>query len=526
MSEEKLNEDEKASLQEALKQASISDAEIRKMVLGESEPGMPDVSVDSEHEMVSAAADALDFVEGLDSGVTGADTMPDEGAVAGFDALLNKLETLRGDIQSLQRGVVGVFAAQLLSFRGKVVELKSRISTEMVEKLRMQFFKSFIESTFVEIVDSEFAALEKELVDKIVEQTQSRFKEFASKVRESEIDLRSTIVEQQDIVRSFMESLEEEATAQQEILAEKDRELSKLEKKVRSLEKQVDSASKVDAQTEELNRRIAELENEISNLRSQIFQKDERIENLIAERDEARDVIEELNIKIAETKTQLDVYREASEKAVEPSAASEAEIQSLESKIKLLENALDEKRKNLDEKTSELKKLKRTADEAIKEKDAAEELAAKRLEELESVQDRIDEVKNLEQKIYDLENELQEEKELTTSLEMQKKGFEKATRLLEKERDMALEERDLARERASRYIKVLNLEANTKVLLLVDEVGTITFKELGKSLGIPAGLAAKHARELEKLGVLKTTEEKAISTLKKTEIKEGEVDLD
>ena len=97
---------------------------------------------------------------------------------------------------------------------------------------------------------------------------------------------------------------------------------------------------------------------------------------------------------------------------------------------------------------------------------------------------------------------------------------------MEKERDIALEMRDISDERAKRYITVLGLEANTKVLLLVDEVGRMSFSDLGKALGIPTGLATKHARELAKLGVLKIENEVAISTLKEIEIKEGEVKLD
>jgi hypothetical protein len=70
------------------------------------------------------------------------------------------------------------------------------------------------------------------------------------------------------------------------------------------------------------------------------------------------------------------------------------------------------------------------------------------------------------------------------------------------------------------------MENNTKVLLLVDEVGSVTFTELGKSLGTPVGLVKKWARELEKLGVLKIRGEKVMSTLKDLKVKEGEVKVD
>jgi hypothetical protein len=109
---------------------------------------------------------------------------------------------------------------------------------------------------------------------------------------------------------------------------------------------------------------------------------------------------------------------------------------------------------------------------------------------------------------------------------MQKEGFEKAAQLMEVERDMALQRRDLADERTQRYIKVLGMEGNTKVLLLVDEVGSISFTELGKSLGVPKGQAAKWARELGKLGVLEVKGETVKSTLKKLDLKEGEVKVD
>ena len=102
-------------------------------------------------------------------------------------------------------------------------------------------------------------------------------------------------------------------------------------------------------------------------------------------------------------------------------------------------------------------------------------------------------------------------------------AFEKATKQVEKERDLALEQRDLSNERTQRYIKVLGMESNTKVLLLVDEVGSITFTELGKSLGVPKGQATKWARELKKLGVLEISGEKVKSTLRATDVKEGEV---
>jgi myosin heavy subunit len=525
MSGKKLTDKEKAALDDALKGAALSDSELERLAEGVDETGETVMPVEDGEDLISAAAFALDFVENLETSapreVTG-----EEDAVSGFDALLRKLETLRADISSLQRGVVGVFAAQLLSFRGNVVELKTRISEEMVERLRMKFYKQFIESMFVDIVDTEFSALEKDLVDKIVEQTQERFKEFALRVRESEVDLRRTIVEQQDIVRSFMTSLEEETVAQRTELSEKQAEITKLETEIRSLQSKVDSSMVMGVAKAEYERRIASLEEEIKDLKDDVLLKDALVEKRTQNTEEARKEVEELKLKLGEAMSKIDVYREEAAIAKPQTEKTGAEIESLKSKIELLETTLEEKRNESGSAAATIKELETQIEDLRSDKANAEKEAAARLAEIDGMQGRFGEVKDLDEKIHTLEKDLKEAKEQAKIVEMQKEAFEKATRLMEKERDMALQQRELSEERTKRYIKVLGMEGNTKVLLLVDEVGSISFTELGKSLGVPKGQAMKWARELNKLGVLDISGETVKSTLKAMDIKEGEVKVD
>ncbi|MFW9891128.1 MAG: hypothetical protein ACFFFO_02940 [Candidatus Thorarchaeota archaeon] len=521
-SDKKLTDKEKAALDDALKGAVLSDSELEKFAEGVDESGEVIMPIEDGEDLISAAALALDFVEHLETSAP-REVSGDEDAVAGFDALLRKLETLRADISSLQRGVVGVFAAQLLTFRGNVVDLKTRISEEMVDRLRMKFYKEFIETMFVDIVDAEFAALEKELVDKIVEQTQERFKEFALRVRESEVDLRRTIVEQQDIVRSFMTSLEEETAAQRTQLAEKQAEVTKLELEIRNLQSQIDTTKTTGVAKEEYERRVASLEEEVKDLKDDLLLKDALIETRTQNAETARKEVEELKIELSEAKSQIDVYKEEMALAKPQSEKSAAEIEALQSKIELLETNLEEKRKEDETFDAQIKELETKITDLEGEKANAEKVAQDRLDELTNLSDKIAEVKAMDEKIHNLEKEIKDTQEAVKVSEMQKEAFEKATRLMEKERDMALEQRDLSDERTKRYIKVLGMEGNTKVLLLVDEVGSITFTELGKSLGVPKGQAMKWARELEKLKVLEIRDETVKSTLKTMDIKEGEV---
>lgn len=525
MSDKKLTDKEKDALNEALKGAVLSDSEIERLAEGVDEAGETVMPVENGEDLISAAALALDFVEHLETSAP-REMTGDEDAVAGFDALLKKLETLRADISSLQRGVVGVFAAQLLTFRGNVVDLKTRISEEMVERLRMKFYKQFIESMFVDIVDSEFAALEKELVDKIVEQTQERFKEFALRVRESEVDLRRTIVEQQDIVRSFMTSLEEETVAQRTELAEKQAEVTKLELEVRKLQSQVDTGVAMGVQREEYERRITSLEEEVKDLKDDLLLKDALVEKRTQSIEESRKEVEDLKLQLKESNSQIEVYKEEAALAKPKTEKTEAELEGLKSKIELLETTLEERRAADGEAASSIKSLETQIEDLKQEKAAAEKEAAGRLAEIEGMQGRFSEVKEMDEKIHSLEREAKTAADELKIIEMQKDGFEKAAQLMEVERDMALQQRDLADQRTQRYIKVLGMEGSTKVLLLVDEVGSINFTELGKSLGVPKGQAMKWARELEKIGVLEITGETAKSTLKKMDIKEGEVKVD
>lgn len=522
MSDKKLTDKEKAAMDEALRGATITDAELERLAEGVDESGDIVMPVDDSEDLVTAAALAMEFVDALET-TAPVDRPQGDDAVAGFDALLRKLETLRADISSLQRGVVGVFAAQLLTFRGKVVELKSRISSEMVERLRMKFFKEFIETTFVDIVDNEFAALEKDLVDKIVEQTQERFKEFALRVRESEVDLRSTIVEQQDVVRSFMSSLEEETNAQRLELAEKQAELTKLDLEVRKLQVRITDDRSAAVTKDEYERRVADLEAQVSTFRDDVLIKDAMIDARTKDAQEAREEAEDLKIQIGELTSRIEVMKSEAALTKPRSEKTEAEITALEAKISLLEKTLQDKRTDEDSLTSKIKQLALKLKDTESDKIAAEKEAAERLGELAGLQDRIAEIKNLDEKIHSLKKELQVTKEEIIILEQQKQGFEKATHLMEKERDMALEQRDYSDERTKRYIQVLGMENNTKVLLLVDEVGSITFKELGKSLGVPEGQATRWARDLEKVGVLKIKGDKVSSTLKAAKIKESEV---
>ena len=525
MSGKKLTDKEKDALNEALKGAVLSDSELERLAEGEDESGETVMPVENGEDLISAAALALDFVDHLETSAP-RELTGDEDAVAGFDALLKKLETLRADISSLQRGVVGVFAAQLLTFRGNVVDLKTRISEEMVERLRMKFYKQFIESMFVDIVDSEFSALEKDLVDKIVEQTQERFKEFALRVRESEVDLRRTIVEQQDIVRSFMTSLEEETVAQRTELAEKQAEVAKLELEVKNLQSKVDTEMVMGVQREEYERRIASLEEEVKDLKDDILLKDALIEKRTQNIEDARKEVEELTHKLGEAMSQIEVYKEEAALAKPQTEKTEAEISALKSKIDLLETTLEERRASEGDTAATIKQLETQIEDLKGEVSRAEKEAGDRLAEIESMQGRFAEVKEMDEKIHTLERELKQASEELKISEMQKEGFEKATQLMEVERDLALQQKDLSDERTQRYIKVLGMEGNTKVLLLVDEVGSITFTELGKSLGVPVGQATKWARDLNKLGVLEIKGETVKSTLKKLDIKEGEVKVD
>ena len=377
---------------------------------------------------------------------------------------------------------------------------------------------------FVDIVDSEFAALEKELVDKIVEQTQERFKEFALRVRESEVDLRRTIVEQQDIVRSFMQSLEEETAAQRSELAEKQAEVTRLDLEVRKLQSTATAGKAAAEAREEYERRIADLETQVGQLRDELLMKEVLIDARLKDVEEAKADAEEAALKLGELQTQFEVYKTEVELSKPKSEKTAAELEAMKAKADMLEDKLEETRKEGDTLEARIKELEVQLKDAVSDKETANKEAKARAEELDSLQGRINEIKELDAKIHSLESELKKTNEQIPILEMQKEAFEKATRLMETERDMALQQRDLSDERTKRYIQVLGMENNTKVLLLVDEVGSITFSELGKSLGTPVGLVQKWARELEKMGALKIRGEKVVSTLKDIEIKEGEVE--
>ena len=92
-SDKKLTDKEKSALDDALKGAVLSDSELEKMAEGVDESGEVVMPVEDGEDLISAAALALDFVETLETSAP-RELTGDEDAVAGFDALLKKLETL------------------------------------------------------------------------------------------------------------------------------------------------------------------------------------------------------------------------------------------------------------------------------------------------------------------------------------------------------------------------------------------------------------------------------------------------
>jgi chromosome segregation ATPase len=279
----------------------------------------------------------------------------------------------------------------------------------------------------------------------------------------------------------------------------------------------------IDAARGEMARKVSNLESEVASLRQEIFKKDKLVQAQTSEAEQARTEVEELRVKVGELQSELAVYKTEKETAKGAPRRSDTEIKTLQSKLDLLEKAVTDKRKEAEIYAAKTKQLELELSKTAAEKAAAEKESRGRLKELESIQDRIREVKGLEERVHSLDQDLKTAKDRTTMVEMQREAYEKATRLMEKERDLALERRDLSDERTRRYIKVLGMEKNTKVLILVDEVGSMTFADLAKSLGTQTALVTKAARELEKLGVLKIEGDKAVSTLKEIQIQEGEV---
>ncbi len=275
----------------------------------------------------------------------------------------------------------------------------------------------------------------------------------------------------------------------------------------------------------EIARKVSQLESEVASLKQDIFKKDSLIQTQTSEAEQARATVEDLRVKVGELQSELAVYKTEKESAKGAPKRSEAEIRTLQSKVDLLEKAVAEKRKEAEALAAKAKSLELELSKTTAEKGAADKESRQRLKEIESVEGRFREAKDLEDQVHTLQQDLKAAKDRVGIVEMQREAYEKATRLMEKERDLALQARDLSDERTRRYIKALGLDKNTKVLVMVDEVGSISFADLAKSLGTQVALVAKAAREFEKLGVLKIEGDRAVSTLKEVEIQEGEVKL-
>ncbi len=446
--------------------------------------------------------EALKWVDSLESKERTPELIeaaPEEG----FDVILDKLEELRTEVNRLQRGIITVFASQLLQLRKKISSLSGDISDEMVRRLRMKFFKPFIETTYRSIVDDEFERLEREIIDNIVKSTGDKFKEFAISVRESEEKLRSVVMDQKEVVEEYLKSLERELDAERDKNIKNTRIIEDLKRENLELRKQLGLLREKGAIAGETDRRIDELTDELDSLRAQIAKKDVTIAGLRESLEKAKQRIDELTKRNGDLEAQLEIFKTEASSGSADVEKYRIEIESLKSKISILEKALEEKRMQAELAQSKIRKLE---DELELARSTTSEstvtVSEDVMKELTELRERIKHVVELEEKVSKLEDErkqyiakIDELKAQVDEAQQNAMAFQQIVEDLQKAKDEA-------EYLMGRYKTILDSDNQYKMIILLDSVKAMNLDALAKTLGAPKGLVKSWAMKLQKLGLV------------------------
>ncbi len=509
--------DRKEAVEAVLRESGLSDDEIAiylgtdrdSSISGSVEETLKlpeDVSLDDEVEIEkiieSEFEEALKWVDSLESREKSSELIevaPEEG----FDVILEKLEELRNEVNRLQRGIITVFASQLLQLRKKISSLSGDISDEMVRRLRMKFFKPFIETTYRSIVDDEFEKLEREIIDNIVKSTGDKFKDFAISVRESEEKLRSVVMDQKEVVEEYLKSLERELDAARDKNLKNSRIIEDLKRENLELRKQLGLLREKGAIAGEVDRKLEELTDELDSLRAQLAKKDVTISSLRESLEKAKKRIDELTKRNGDLEAQLEIFKTEASSGSADVEKYRIEIESLKSKIEILERALDEKRMQAELAQSKIRKLEDELELArSKTSESTISISEDAIKELTELRERVKHVVELEEKVTKLENEQKQYLAKIDELKSQLEEAQQTAMAFQQIVEDLQKAKDEAEYLMGRYKTILDSDNQYKMIILLDSVKSMNLDSLAKTLGAPKGLVKSWAMKLQKLGLI------------------------
>ncbi|MFQ6124805.1 MAG: hypothetical protein ACE5R6_09420 [Candidatus Heimdallarchaeota archaeon] len=198
-----------------------------------------------------------------------------EEPVLGFKTIFQRIGDLKVGIDSLESEVASTLVSWVQQLREDLVEVRTSIGQHFAEKLKMKMFKKFVEKTYEDILLKEFEKIESNSLKELTQHLSENFFKTRANVAKAETSLSRSVEEQENVVRSYLSTLEREIEDLREIRTELKADLEVKDAQIERLQAQTRGTGSVG----ELERELKVRKDEITLLKKQVEEREkERIE--------------------------------------------------------------------------------------------------------------------------------------------------------------------------------------------------------------------------------------------------------
>lgn len=265
-----------------------------------------------------------------------------EEPVLGFQTIFQRIIDLKVGIDSLESEVASTLVSWIQQLRDDLIEVRTSIGQHFAEKLKMKMFQKFVEKTYEDILLKEFEKIESRSRKELTQRLSENFLKTRTNVAKAETSLSQSVEEQENVVRSYLSTLERESEDLRENRIELKAELEVKDAQIDRLQAQTRGTGEVG----ELERELKVRRDEITLLKKQV-----------EEREKER-------IELASKLTDLSALRTGLQRRDQQLETQKSTITNLRNRLSELEGKLEAQRHDL-ETLSEKEQLIATLEEKL-----------------------------------------------------------------------------------------------------------------------------------------------------------------
>ncbi|MFQ6127001.1 MAG: winged helix-turn-helix transcriptional regulator, partial [Candidatus Heimdallarchaeota archaeon] len=385
--------------------------------------------------------------------------IPEESPLIGFNRILERLRNLEQNVFQLEFNLSALLTDLFGRMREHAIELRENISEHLASRLKMRLFKNFVAESYRDVINTEFDLAERRILSDWLGEISFAFNEYRDGIRVAGASLRGTVLESEEVVRAFIESLEKGNNSLRAEIRELSAVVDNKENELDIMRYQLETTRGLGDLDRELRVKEGEIEyllEQVRTLESERRNLEGRIKTLEAEQEVGKRS-EEMLTRQRETLTQQTARIEELEHRLADLRAERnqlSEIRQKAARLEALEGILHERDEELKELRKHLSKREGELSTTLGKYDAAKA-------ELKATQEQIGELQNELKQIKDLQRKVAVLDPLQSTLE-EKEAELKELRALNSAQESELTELKAKYETTQQEVESVTKQLNEK----------------------------------------------------------------